>query len=70
MKVSEMIKNLQDIMEENGDIDCYCVWGGGAYDELKNCNLITHKPKLSDNYFYVGVDNEGMRKFKRVCIIN
>ena len=23
MKVSEMIKNLQDFMEENGDIDCY-----------------------------------------------
>lgn len=70
MKVSEVIKDLQEFMEENGDIECYCVWGGGVYDELKDCNSITHKPKLSSEYFFTGLDNDGMRIFERVCILN
>ena len=36
MKVSEMIKNLQEFMEENGDLDCYYAVDdeGNGYSEI------------------------------------
>lgn len=36
MKISEMIKNLQEFMEENGDLDCYYAVDdeGNGYSEI------------------------------------
>ena len=77
MKVSEVIKNLQEFMEENGDMECYCASGtvrdsmtGDFLDERRDCNEILYKPQLSSEYFCIGLDNKRMRIFEKVCILN
>ena len=81
MKVSEMIKNLQEFMEENGDIDCYYA----EDDEGNGYKAVYYSPTL----MYVGEDGDGysiesieedrkdgylsdedFANFKRVCIVN
>ena len=42
MKISEMIKNLQDFMYDNGDIDCYYA----IDDEGNGYNKVNYSPSL------------------------
>ena len=81
MKVSEMIKNLQEFMAENGDIDCYYA----VDDEGNDYKEVYYSPTL----MYVDEDgaaysiepikedrengyltDEEFAKFKKVCIVN
>lgn len=78
MKVSEMIKNLQDFMEENGDIDCYYA----VDDEGNGYNEVYYKPTLmleapyGDLYSVKEIeeddslDEDERGEFKKVCIVN
>lgn len=53
MKVSEMIKNLQKFMAENGDIECYYAVDdeGNAYQEVR----------YTPSKYYVSEDGEVMQ---------
>lgn len=74
MKISEMIKGLQDFMADFGDIDCYY-----AVDDEGNA----YRPVYyTPSHYYVDEDGEAMQledieycerdiaEFKSVCIVN
>lgn len=74
MKISEMIKGLQDFMADFGDIDCYY-----AVDDEGNA----YRPvNYTPSHYYVDEDGEVMQledieyyerdiaEFKSVCIVN
>lgn len=42
MKISEMIKNLQEFMEEYGDLECWYA----SDDEGNNYNAVHYEPSL------------------------
>ena len=75
MKVSEMIKNLQKFMKDNGDLDCWYA----VDDEGNGYQKVYYEPSL----FYVGsngevysnvkdLDDDGLsvEDVTRVCIVN
>lgn len=74
MKVSEMIKNLQEFMEENGDLDCYYA----VDDEGNEYNEIYYNPSK----YYINEDGNVMQledleeeelrieDVKPICIVN
>lgn len=78
MKVSEMIKNLQEFMEENGDIDCYYA----VDDEGNDYKPVYYSPTLMLENSYgdlyqveaidedESLDEEERAEFKKVCIVN
>jgi hypothetical protein len=78
MKVSGMIKNLQDFMEENGDIDCYYA----VDDEGNDYKEVYYKPTLMLENSYGdlysvkeieeddSLDEDERAEFKKVCIVN
>ena len=75
MKVSEMIKNLQKFMKDNGDLDCWYA----VDDEGNGYQKVYYDPSL----FYVGSNGEVYSNIKdldddglsvedvtKVCIVN
>ena len=78
MKVSEMIKNLQEFMAKNGDIDCYYA----VDDEGNGYKEVYYKPTLMLENLYgdlysveeieedKGLDEEEKAEFNKVCIVN
>ena len=78
MKVSEMIKNLQDFMEENGDIDCYYAVDdeGNDYKEVYYSPTLMYENPYGDLYQVEEIeedeslDEEERTEFKKVCIVN
>ena len=77
MKISEMIKNLQEFMEEHGDIECWYT----TDDEGNEYHKIYYYPSLyylnSDNEVYpsledLEIDEEEMEDegVKPICIVN
>lgn len=75
MKVSEMIKNLQKFMKDNGDLDCWYA----VDDEGNGYQKVYYDPSL----FYVGsngevysnvkdLDDDGLsvEDVTKVCIVN
>ena len=75
MKVSEMIKNLQKFMKDNGDLDCWYA----VDDEGNGYQKVYYEPSL----FYVGsngevysnvkdLDDDGLsvEDVTKVCIVN
>lgn len=78
MKVSEMIKNLREFMEENGDVDCYYA----VDDEGNDYKEVHYKPTLmlenpnGDLYSVKEIeeddslDEDERAEFKKVCIVN
>ena len=71
MKISKMIKNLQDFMNEYGDIDCYYA----VDDEGNDYKEIYYTPSL----FYVNEDGDvyspedaedNEDDFELVCVVN
>lgn len=78
MKVSEMIKNLQDFMEENGDIDCYYAVDdeGNEYKEVHYKPTLMLENSYGDLYSVKKIeedeslDDEERAEFRKVCIMN
>lgn len=81
MKVSEMIKNLQEFMEENGDIDCYYAEDdeGNGYKAVHYSPTLMYVDEDGDAYSIESIDedkedgyltDEEFAKFKKVCIVN
>ena len=75
MKVSEMIRNLQKFMKENGDLDCWYA----VDDEGNSFNEIYFEPTL----YYVNEDSEvyqslddlecyelDLTKIQQICVVN
>ena len=71
MKVSEMIKNLQEFMEEHGDLDCWYT----VDDEYNAVCEVWCEPSL----FYVGGGGMAFSRFEEgidkeqmlpVCLVN
>lgn len=74
MKISEMIKNLQNLMEENGDLECWYA----VDDEGNAYHRIYFKPSMyfaneddevyhPDDLEYIDLNEENIRP---ICIIN
>ena len=81
MKVSEMIKNLQGFMEENGDIDCYYAEDdeGNGYKAVYYSPTLMYVDEDGEAYSIESIDedrkdgylsDEDFANFKRVCIVN
>lgn len=75
MKVSEMIKNLQDFINENGDLECWCA----KDDEGNGYQKIYYTPSMyyvdSDNEVYGSVEDIeycdlSMADVTPICIVN
>ena len=74
MKVSEMIKNLQEFMTENGDLECwYSVDDeGNAYNKLYYApskyyvNEDDEVCQLADIEYY----EEDVEDYEAICVIN
>ena len=81
MKVSEMIKNLQKFMAENGDIDCYYAKDdeGNGYYEVHYEPTLMYVDEYDEAYSIESIEEdkedgylteEEFAKFKKVCIVN
>ena len=81
MKVSEMIKNLQEFMEENGDIDCYYAEDdeGNGYKAVHYSPTLMYVDGDGGAYSIESIDedrkdgyltDEEFAEFKKVCIVN
>lgn len=71
MKISEMIKNLQDFMNEYGDVECYYA----TDDEGNDFKEIYYTPSLfyvdEDGDIYSPEDAEDNEDdFELVCVVN
>lgn len=75
MKISKMIKNLQEFMAEHGDIDCYYA----VDDEGNGYNAVYYNPTLMyineyDDVFgqadYDEADEEDRESLMPICIVN
>lgn len=74
MKISEMIKGLQEFMAEHGDLDCYY-----ATDDEGNAY---HPVNYTPSKYYVDLDcdvyqledieyyERDVNEFKPICIVN
>lgn len=75
MKISEMIKNLQEFMAEHGDLDCWYA----IDDEGNGYQKVYYEPTLmyvdeyddvfSENY-YDEVDEDDREDLTPICIVN
>ena len=69
MKVSEMIKNLQDFMRKHGDIECWYA----VDDEGNGYSPIYYTPSLfytdGSGVVYQPLDCE-RDEFEKICIVN
>ena len=78
MKISEMIKNLQEFMNENGDIDCYYAVDdeGNGYKPVYYSPTLMFENSSGDLYSARdledddGLDEDDKAEFNKVCIIN
>ena len=75
MKISEMIKNLQEFMAEHGDIDCYYAVDdeGNAYHEVYFSPSFRYVNEYGDVYSQEDLDEEDeedKKDFKPICIVN
>lgn len=75
MKVSEMIKNLQEFMKENGDLECWYA----RDDEGNGYQEVSYKPSLYyiDSMGDILHDEEDLAYYdltledvEKICIVN
>lgn len=75
MKVSEMIKNLQEFMDEHGDLDCYYA----VDDEGNDFKPVYYDPSLcytseDSEYVYTLEDLEWFpddpENYTAICVVN
>ena len=74
MKISEMIKNLQEFMKENGDLDCYYAVDdeGNGYSEIHYTPSKYYVSKYGDVMQYEDLEEYELHieDVKPVCIVN
>ena len=81
MKVSEMIKNLQEFMNENGDIDCYYAVDdeGNGYNKVYYAPTLMYADGYGECYSVESIDqdwaegylsDEEFAGLEKVCIVN
>lgn len=75
MKISEMIKNLQEFMDENGDIECWYAEDdeGNGYHKVYYDPSLYYVNTYGDVYQqedYDEVDEEDKKDLRPICIVN
>lgn len=81
MKISEMIKNLQEFIEEHGDLDCYYAGDdeGNGYHEVYYSPTLMYVDDEGEAYSIKSIEEnkedgylseEEFDKFEKVCIVN
>ena len=75
MKVSEMIKNLQEFMNENGDLDCYYAVDdeGNGYSEIHYTPSKYYVNNYGDVFQqedYDEADEEDKEDLTPICVVN
>lgn len=75
MKISEMIKNLHDFMEECGDLECWYA----SDDEGNEYHKVSYEPSLLcvttydgdvmtlEDAGWIGLDSED---YNKICVVN
>lgn len=75
MKVSEMIKNLQNFMNEYGDLDCWYA----TDDEGNSYHPVNYEPSLmcvlKHNHEVISMEDTGWREddpedYDEICVVN
>lgn len=78
MKLSKMIENLQEVLKEQGDIDCYYAVDdeGNEYKEVIYSPSVMFKDSYGDIFCEEDVnddnefDDEDRAELKKVCVVN
>lgn len=75
MKISEMIKNLQEFMAEHGDIDCWYAKDdeGNGYQEIYYSPTLMYANKYDDVFGqadYDEADEDDKEDLTPICIVN
>lgn len=76
MKISEMIKNLQEFMEGHGDIDCYYAVDdeGNDYKEVYYSPTLMYVNEYDGDVFgkadYDEADEEDREDLTPICVVN
>ena len=71
MKISEMIKNLQEFMNEHGDMDCYYL----TDDEGNDIKEVHYPPSVCyadeyGNFYHEDDDEVEFIELEAVCLVN
>ena len=71
MKISEMIKNLEEFKAEYGDLDCWYA----TDDEGNDYHKVYYSPSLcyvdSDDDIYTSIDDDiDEEDLRKICIVN
>ena len=75
MKISEMIKNLQEFMEENGDVECWYAEDdeGNGYKRVYYDPSLYYVNQYGDVYQqddYDEADEDDQKDLQPICIVN
>lgn len=75
MKISEMIKNLQEFMEEHGDLNCWYAKDdeGNGYQEVYYSPSLCYVNEYDDVFQqadYDEADEEDKEDLMPICIVN
>lgn len=75
MKVSEMIKNLQQFLEENGDVECWYAIDdeGNGYQRVYYDPTLYYVNEYGEVYQqedYDEADEEDKKDLRPICIVN
>ena len=75
MKISEMIKNLQEFMNESGDLDCYYAVDdeGNGYSRIYYDPSKYYVNKYGDVFQqedYDEADEEDKKDLTPICVVN
>lgn len=76
MKVSEMIKNLQEFMEVHGDLECYYAIDdeGNAYHPVYYDPSMYYLDEYGDNIYHQEdwdeTDEEDRENWTHICVVN
>ena len=77
MKISEMIKNLQEFMEEYGDLECWYASDdeGNAYDKVHYEPSLMCVSKCGCDYEVMTLEDAGWMELDdedcdKICVVN
>lgn len=75
MKISEMIKNLQEFMEENGDLECWYARDdeGNGYQKVyydPSMYYVNEYEEVYQQEDYDEADEEDQKNLRPICIVN
>lgn len=72
MKISEMIENLQEFMEEHGNIDCYYATDdeGNDYHEVYYSPTFYYVNTYGDVFNPTEIDEDEKEDLTPICVVN